>query len=97
MPIFGDIETIKLVGGKSAPGERDFIAEITQTKGRRWTSVIVGGYLFKEDVPGDFGTLEEALSATCRKIAPSGRKKLFYRVKGVAPKVIKKTRYIRSW
>lgn len=96
MPLYDDIEIIKLNPGKSAPEERDVVAEITQSKTRRWTSEIVAGFLFKEKLPGDYGTVEEALAATCRKIAPSGRKKVFYRTKGAVRKVIKKTRYVRG-
>lgn len=92
-----DIETIKLKSGDKPPHQRDLVAEVTMTKTRHWISVVVSGLLFKEEVPGAFNSLNEALDATKRFVAKSGRNKLYYRQKSEGGQRITKRRFSRSY
>lgn len=89
------IDVVRLGPNQSSPQERDLIAEVTQTKGRMWTSTIVNGFLFREEVPGAFNTIEEALEATKRFVASKRPKVLYYRQKSEGRKIIRKRRYVR--
>lgn len=90
-----DMQTVKLSAHQKTPEEHALVVKLTQMKSRRWTAEIVNGLLFKEELPGSFYSVEEALDATKEKFARPGRDTLYYRVAGVGANVVKKTRYIR--
>lgn len=92
------VDIVKLGFGQSAPNEGDLVAEIKQEKSGGYTAQIVSGLLFKETIPGTHNSIEAALGATLKHMTRRRQiSALYYRSAGGARRVIKKTRYVRSY
>ncbi|MEL6979215.1 MAG: hypothetical protein AAGM38_11105 [Pseudomonadota bacterium] len=86
------LEAIRLGPNEKTPDERDLIAELQMDRSGMWTSTIVAGLLFKEDVPGGFHTAEEAIEGTKKFLSGSRRSRFYYRQKRAGRRVIKRRR-----
>ena len=92
------VEFVKLAPRRSPPDKKDYVIEARDEKTGGWTAKIAGGMLFIESVPGTHSSLEAALSAGLRYIQRKCYPKtIYFRTTGGQKRVIRKTRYVRSY
>ena len=91
-------EFINLPARRSPPTKTDYVVEVRDEKTGGWTAKIAGGLLFIESVPGTHTSMEAALGAALRYIQRKCYPKtVYYRTTGGPKRVIRKTRYVRSY
>ena len=92
------VDIVKLGFSQSPPSDSDLVAEIKQEKSGGYTAQIVSGLLFKETIPGTHSSIDAALGATIQQMTQRRQiRTLYYKGAGGARRVIKKTRYVRSY
>ena len=92
------VEFVKLAPRRSPPDKKDFIVEVRDEKTGGWTAKIAGGLLFIESVPGVHSSLDGALRAGLKYIKRNCLPRtVYFRTAGGQKRIIKKTRYVRSY